>query len=118
MQWTVSQTTFVLDISYDRTGNVYVADTDNHRVQVFTANDKYIQQFGKKAMSDGELYQPCGIAIESNTIYVSERLNHCVSLFTQEGDYLRLLILVEEQDSSMVQLVESSTLVQVFRHYC
>ena len=26
------------DISFDSTGNVYVADTGNHRVQVFTAN--------------------------------------------------------------------------------
>ena len=35
-------------ISSDREGNVYVADYNNHRIQVFTVDGVYLRQFGKK----------------------------------------------------------------------
>ena len=36
------------DVAFDNTGNIYVADQNNHRVQVFTADGKYLKQFNWK----------------------------------------------------------------------
>ena len=67
-----------------------MTNTENHRVQVFTANGEYIRQFGKKGNGEGELDTPLGITIDSNDIvYVSERGNHRISIFTREGQFLR-----------------------------
>ena len=51
-------------ISCDSTGNVYVADTHNHRIQVFAAEGTFLRMyvFG----SDNEGSCPAGIAIDTS----------------------------------------------------
>ena len=46
---------FPYDVAFDRTWNLYVADFENHRVQVFTAEGNYLRQFGRKSSGEGEL---------------------------------------------------------------
>ena len=54
------------NIATDKDGYVYVADRENHRVQVFDSNGKYETQFNN-------LHRPCGIYIsEEQHIYVGE----------------------------------------------
>jgi DNA-binding beta-propeller fold protein YncE len=44
-------------------GEVVIADKDNHRVQIFDSEGKYKQHFGTEGKeADGELYRPTGIA--------------------------------------------------------
>ena len=63
-----------------------MADTDNHRIQVFTADGKFLKMFGRCGQGKGELYTPMRIAIDtSGLVYVSERGNNRVSVFTLEG---------------------------------
>ena len=48
-------------------------------------------QFGKRGSGKGQLKEPKGIAIDSNDIiYVSECGNNRISIFTREGQFLRL----------------------------
>ena len=76
------------DVACGSTGKLYVADTNNHRIQVFTAEGQYLRMFGQDRR-DGELSSPIGIAIDSGDIlYVTEE-NICrVSVFTCEGSFL------------------------------
>ena len=77
-------------IATDKTGKVYVADFNNHRVQVFTAKGKFVKAFGKYGEGRGELYSPVGVTVDtSDMVYVSERGNHRVSVFTTEGVFVR-----------------------------
>ena len=77
------------DVACDSTGNVYVADSWNHCIQVFTAEGEYLRQFGKKGSGNGELNWPSSITIDSdNVVYVTEYWNHRVSVFTCEGKFL------------------------------
>ena len=83
-----------LGISFDSAGNVYVVDSetchDRYSVQVFTAEGKYIRQFGNKGSGEGELNKPKGIAIDLNDIvYVSDSSNNRISVFTCGGQFLR-----------------------------
>ena len=73
-------------IAFDSTGKVYVADTNNHRIQVFTAEGRFLRMFGRRGQGKGELNSPIGVAINtSDMVYVSENNNHRVSVFTSEG---------------------------------
>ena len=74
------------DVAFDSTGNVYVADRNNARIQVFTAEGQFLRKFG---IHDGENKQPIGVCIDSeDVVYVTENSNHCVSVFTCEGKFL------------------------------
>ena len=73
-------------IACDSTGKVYVADCQNNRIQVFTAEGKFLMKFGKHG---GDLYNPSGIAVDTNgMVYVSELSNHWISVFTSSGHYV------------------------------
>ena len=74
-------------IACDSTGKVYVADTGNHRIQVFTAEGKFLRMW--RGQGRGELDSPCYVAVDtSGMVYVSEVGNHRVSVFTSEGQFV------------------------------
>ena len=76
-------------IACDSTGKVYVADTDNHRIQVFTAEGKFVKMFGRHGQGKGELDRPVFIAVDtSGMMYVSEGGNCRISVFTSEGQFV------------------------------
>ena len=75
------------NIASDSTGSVYVADSANNRVQVFTANGDYLMQFGRES---GKLKWPLSICVDSDDlVYVGESGKKCVSVFTSEGKFLK-----------------------------
>ena len=77
------------DVAFDSAGNMYVADAGNKRIQLFSPQGKFLQQFGETDMANGELDLPTGICIDSDdTVYVVDCGNHRISVFTHEGKYL------------------------------
>ncbi len=76
-------------IACDNTGKVYVADSGNHRIQVFTADGKFVRMFGRYGKSKGELDSPVSVAVDtSQTVYVCEHNNCRISLFTTDGHFI------------------------------
>ena len=74
-------------IACDRDGKVYVAEYQNHRVQVFTEGGEFLRMFGE---TEGKLAYPCGVAVDSRgMLYVSEENNHRVSVFNSEGELVK-----------------------------
>ena len=51
------------DVALDGAGNVYVADTLNHRVQVFSPDGEALRQWGGLGSGDGDFDHPMGIAV-------------------------------------------------------
>ena len=41
---------------------MYIADGDGHRIQVLTAEGKFLRKFGKYGRGDGELNSPSSIS--------------------------------------------------------
>ena len=76
-------------VACDSTGNVYVADTFNHRIQIFTAEGKFLRMFGRRGEGRGELGYPMGVVIDTiDMVYVSEHINHRISVFTSDGQFV------------------------------
>ncbi len=73
----------VIGMAVDSSGNVYVADPGNSRIQVFTGTGTYITQFGSNGSTDGKFYYgPYGIAIDSTgNLYAADTLNYRVQKF-------------------------------------
>ena len=43
------------DVALDGVGNVYVANYNNHSIDVFTSDGKYLRRFGSRGSGDGQL---------------------------------------------------------------
>lgn len=76
-------------ITTDSMDNVYIVDSDNHRVQVFSGKGVFLYQFGKKGKGNGEFNTPFGIAVnDHDEIYVSEHGNNRIQIFDNSGKFL------------------------------
>jgi len=76
-------------IALDSSGNVYVADTYNHRVQKFTSSGHFVTKWGSQGSGDGQFNEPYGIALDSSgNVYVADQRNHRVQKFTSSGQFV------------------------------
>ncbi|RMF32351.1 MAG: 6-bladed beta-propeller, partial [Candidatus Nitrosothermus koennekii] len=76
-------------IAVDNKDRIIVADTYNHRIQVFDSNGKFLFKFGSKGDEDGEFDDPEGIAADSNDrIIVADTYNHRIQVFDSNGKFL------------------------------
>jgi tripartite motif-containing protein 71 len=70
----------------------YVCDTFNHRVQIYDENMQYLKSIGSYGTEANKLNEPAGVAVDLNgNIYVVERGNHRVQIFSSEGDSIRII---------------------------
>jgi DNA-binding beta-propeller fold protein YncE len=77
-------------------GDIYVTDGyGNARVHQFTSTGEHIRSWGTQGVGQGQFNLPHGVrVIERNgelTVYVCDRQNHRIQLFTPEGEYIRKL---------------------------
>ena len=64
----------------DSSGNIYVADTANYRIQKFDSSGNYLSQFGTYGSGSGQLSDISSVAIDSNgNIYIADPPNHRVT---------------------------------------
>lgn len=74
----------------DKGGKIYVADTGNHRIQVFNFNLSYQYSFGNYGTKQGQFNWPSHIALNSHQeVIVADCYNHRIQVFSSEGDFLR-----------------------------
>jgi RNA polymerase sigma factor (sigma-70 family) len=73
----------------DSSGNAYVTDTGNSRIQKFDSNGNPLMKWGSEGSGDGQFNYPHGIAIDSDgNIYVVDSNNHRIQKFDSEGNFL------------------------------
>ena len=71
------------------TGQVYITECINSRVQVLNADLTFSHMFGSRGSEQGELCNPRGIAIDSQgLVYVVDNGNSRIQQFTPEGKHL------------------------------
>jgi len=76
------------DIEIGPDGLLYVVDSGNDRIQVFTQEGDFVRQWGSRGSADGEFQNPSYIAL-GDSVYVSDTGNFRVQKFTFEGAFLR-----------------------------
>jgi DNA-binding beta-propeller fold protein YncE len=69
-------------------GEVAVADCDNHRVQIFDSEGNYKRQFGTEGKEEGQLFLPSGLALDAHgNLLVLDTTNR-LQVFDPEGKHL------------------------------
>jgi len=78
----------------EATGEVYVVDSANHRVEIFSSSGAFISAFGTAGTGNGQFEEPTEIAVDNSTgmpgdVYVleSDRTNERVEVFNAKGVY-------------------------------
>ncbi|MEH2202671.1 MAG: scytonemin biosynthesis PEP-CTERM protein ScyF [Nostoc sp.] len=70
-------------------GNIFVADQYNNRVQVLDPNGKSLLAFGSAGSGPGQLLQPIGIEVDDQeNVYVADSINSRVQVFDKNGKFL------------------------------
>ncbi|MGH9909754.1 MAG: Ig-like domain-containing protein, partial [Nitrososphaerales archaeon] len=73
----------------DSSGNVYVSDTLNHRIQKFDSSGNFITKWGSFGSGDGQFNQPEGTTVDSSdNVYVADQNNNRIQKFDSNGGFL------------------------------
>ena len=75
-------------------GSIYVVDMRNARVEQYTSDGIFVQQFGSLGHGDGQLWResnrgPTGIAVSNDGfVYVADTWNYRIQKFTLDGKFV------------------------------
>jgi len=76
-------------VAVDGSGNFYVADSDNNRIQKFDSNGTFLATWGSEGSGNGQFSWPRGIAVDvSGMVYVADRGNNRIQKFDSNGAFL------------------------------
>lgn len=78
-------------------GTIYVADSQNHRIQQFSQNGEFLNSWGEFAdVSSGQapggtFNEPWGIALaQDGSVFVTDTWNHRVQKFSSNGEFIKM----------------------------
>jgi tripartite motif-containing protein 2/3/tripartite motif-containing protein 71 len=76
------------DVAVDELGNVYAVINEQHYIQVFDKNGTVVRSIGTKGSIESDFNNPCGIAIQGDILYVTDRGNNCVHKVSTSGEFM------------------------------
>jgi len=77
------------DAAVDDSGNIYVADYFNNRIQKFDSDGNYLAQWGSFGPGNGQFNNPFSIEYAPDGyLYVTDVYNYRVQIFDTDGNYI------------------------------
>lgn len=77
------------DIKIDDTGNFFIVDSWNNRIQVFDKTRKFVRTISQKGKGPGDTLNPGKIAFTKNgNIVIADNQNYRIQILTREGKYI------------------------------
>lgn len=75
-------------VAADSSGRVWVTDSAQHQLLLFSAAGQVTQTIGKKGMAAGDFQSPQGVALDADGfVYVADSGNHRIQVFNPEGKF-------------------------------
>ena len=78
-----------------KTGQLYVCDRGNHRIQVFEGHN-FVLLFGRHGSNPGSFYMPSSMTFNNlgTQLFVADSYNHRIQLFTPTGQFVCVFNLI------------------------
>ncbi len=107
-------------VAVDSSGNVYVADTGNHRIQKFTSDGHFVTKCGVEGSGDGQFRNPADVAVDSSgNVYVADTGNHRIQKFEQPAAMAAPRVFRLQSDHTWVEFrLPAGAQGQVIRDPC
>lgn len=87
----------------DEDGNFYVTDFDNHRIQKYDPEGKYLLTFGREGQGPGEFRSLSVVRFDKDkNLYITDGSNRRISFFNSNGEFLRQIPLQERYDNIFI----------------
>ncbi|MDH5467562.1 MAG: 6-bladed beta-propeller [Candidatus Aminicenantes bacterium] len=84
----------------DDEGNFYVVDADNHRIQKYDPEGKYILTIGREGQGPGEFRSFSLPRFDKdNRLYITDGSNRRISFFDKDGQYLKQIRMQERYEN-------------------
>jgi hypothetical protein len=74
--------------SVDSKGDFYFVEFPNHRILKFNRKGNLIKAIGSIGQSDKDLYEPSGLFLKKNMIYVLDRRGLRIKIFSTNGNFI------------------------------
>ncbi|MGQ9572852.1 MAG: flippase activity-associated protein Agl23 [Dehalococcoidia bacterium] len=72
-------------LALDGDGNLYVADSGNHRIQKFDRKGQFVAEVGSYGNGEGEFNEPWGVAVDKEgNLYVADTWNNRIQKFDRD----------------------------------
>jgi hypothetical protein len=82
------------DISLDSSGNMYIVDNANCRIQKFNSEGKYLTTMGRPGQGPGEFQSPISIDIDSKDfLYIADTPQRKIHILTPDGKEHKTIII-------------------------
>ncbi len=79
-------------LGLDPSGRLYVADSCNHRIQIFSPDGEFLYSFGKAGSGPGEFSYPYDVQIDANGYeYVCEFGNSRIQIFDAQHQFVEMI---------------------------
>jgi sugar lactone lactonase YvrE len=79
------QLTAPSDVAFDAGGNIYIADTDNNRVQKYDRNGVFQAEIGGFSSTEISMNQPWSVAVGADgSVFVADTWNHKILKFNAD----------------------------------
>jgi sugar lactone lactonase YvrE len=76
-------------VAFDQAGNIYVADSGNHRIQKFAPDRTFLTSWGGAGAADDQLQCPLSLVIDKQgRIYVGDHTGGKIAVFDADGQLL------------------------------
>lgn len=79
-------------LSVDSSDRIYVADSCNHRIQIFSPDGKFLRCYGKPGQGVGEMSYPYDVRVDKKGLqFVCEFENSRIQIFDTNGQSLEII---------------------------
>jgi DNA-binding beta-propeller fold protein YncE len=79
-------------IAIDSSGNMYISDTKNNRIQKFDSSGNFITKWGSNGTTEGKFKNPLGMSFDSGgNLWVADNQNNRIQEFDSSGNFIKML---------------------------